>query len=118
MKVIAGLSSRKPSKVIVNTANGSSVSFLRPDDVVEVPAYVHGGGLEPLAVGPLPDSARGLVSQVKEYERTLVQAAVTGDARLAEVALSINPLVPGIGAARELLDEYRERHGADLAYLK
>jgi 6-phospho-beta-glucosidase len=118
LKVIAGLSSRKPSTVIVNTTNGSSVSFLRPDDVVEVPAYVHGGGLEPLAAGPLPRSARGLVSQVKEYERTLVQAAVTGDAGLAEVALSLNPLVPGISAARELLDEYRERHGADLAYLQ
>ena len=61
LKVIAGLSSRKPSKVIVNTRNGSSISFLAPDDVVEVPAYVHGGGLEPLATGTLPRSVRGLV---------------------------------------------------------
>jgi 6-phospho-beta-glucosidase len=118
LKVIAGLSSRRPSKVIVNTRNGYSMAFLRPDDVVEVPAYVHGGGLEPMAAGELPRSARGLVSQVKEYERTLVEAAVTGDAGLAEVALSLNPLVPGISAARELLDEYRRRHGAHLAYLK
>jgi 6-phospho-beta-glucosidase len=118
LKVIAGLSSRNPSKVIVNTRNGSSMSFLQPDDVVEVPAYVHGGGLEPLATGDLPRAARGLVSEMKEYERTLVEAAVTGDAGLAEVALSLNPLVPGISAARELLDEYRRRHGAHLAYLK
>ncbi len=65
-----------------------------------------------------PASARGLVSEMKEYERTLVEAAATGDAGLAEVALSLNPLVPGISAARELLDEYRRRHGAHLAYLK
>ena len=58
------------------------------------------------------------MSQMKEYERTLVEAAVSGDAGLAEVALSLNPLVPGIGAARELLAEYRQRHGAHLAYLK
>ena len=117
LRVIAGITSRRPSRVIVNTPNGSSMSFLGPDDVVEVPAFVHGGGIAPLAAGELPRSARALVSQVKEYERTLVEAAVTGDAGLAEVALSLNPLVPGISAARELLDEYRRRHGADLAYL-
>jgi 6-phospho-beta-glucosidase len=118
LKVIAGLTSREPSKVIVNTTNGSSISFLRPDDVVEVPAFVHGGGLEPLAAGELPRSARGLVSQVKEYERLLVEAAVTRDAGLAEVALSLNPLVPGMSTARALLEDYRQQHGADLAYLK
>jgi alpha-galactosidase/6-phospho-beta-glucosidase family protein len=55
---------------------------------------------------------------MKEYERTLVDAALSGDAGLAEVAISLNPLVPGISAARELLSEYRQRHGAHLAYLK
>ncbi len=118
LKVIAGLSSQKPSNVIVNTRNGSALSYLQPDDVVEVPTYVHGGGLEPLAVGELPRSARSLVGQVKEYERTLVEAAVAGDAGLAAVALSLNPLVPGISAARDLLDEYRRLHGRHLAYLK
>ena len=55
--------------------------------------------------------------QVKEYERGIVQAAMTGDAGLAAVALAEHPLVPGITAARELIAEYREPHGADLAYL-
>ncbi len=118
LRVIAGMSSRKPSRVIVNTRNGSSMPFLRPDDVVEVPTYVHAGGLEPLAAGELPRSARSLVSQMKEYERTLVEAAVTGDAGLAEIALALNPLVPGITAARDLFEEYRRRHGPHLAYLK
>ena len=54
---------------------------------------------------------------MKEYERTLVEAAVTGDAGLAELALSLNPLVPGISVARDLLADYRLRHGAHLAYL-
>ena len=78
--MIAGLSSRNPSKVIVNTRNGSSMSFLQPDDVVEVPAYVHGGGLEPWPPATSP-AARGLVSEMKEYERTLVEAAATGRCR-------------------------------------
>jgi hypothetical protein len=32
--------------------------------------------------------------------------------------LSLHPLVPGISVARDLLTEYRERHGAHLAYLR
>jgi 6-phospho-beta-glucosidase len=117
LRVIAGLTSRRPAEVIVNTRNGSAVPFLEADDVVEVPALVDGGGLHPLAGGELPRSARGLVTQVKEYERTLVEAAVTGDAGLAELALSLHPLVPGISVARDLLADYRQRHGEHLAYL-
>ncbi len=117
LQVIAGLSSRHPADVIVNTRNGSSMPFLEADDVVEVRSLVDGSGIQPRAAGELPRSARGLVTQMKEYERTLVEAAVTGDAGLAEIALSLHPLVPGITEARELLSEYRRLHGPHLAYL-
>ena len=82
-----------------------------------MPTFVHGGGLQPLAAGAAASLGSGLVTQVKEYERTLVEAAVTCDAGLAELALSLNPLVPGISVARDLLAEYRLRHGEHLAYL-
>jgi alpha-galactosidase/6-phospho-beta-glucosidase family protein len=55
---------------------------------------------------------------VKDYERGIVTAAMTGDADLAAVALAQNPLVPGITAARELLADYIDLHGEHLAYLK
>jgi 6-phospho-beta-glucosidase len=61
---------------------------------------------------------RGLIEQVKEYERAIVEAAVTGDAGLAAIALSLHPLVPGVTVARDLIAAYRERHGALLAYLR
>jgi 6-phospho-beta-glucosidase len=118
LQVIAGLSSHRPANVIVNTRNGSSMPFLEADDVVEVRSVVDGNGIQPGAAGELPRSARGLVTQMKEYERTLVEAAVTGDAGLAEIALSVHPLVPGITEARELLSEYRRLHGPHLAYLR
>ena len=117
LQVIAALTDRKPGAVIVNTRNGACLPFLDPDDVVEVPAHIDGGGLAPLAGGPLPRSARGLVTQVKEYEREVVSAAVTGDAERAALALALHPLVPGVTVAREMMSEYRERHGPDLAYL-
>jgi alpha-galactosidase/6-phospho-beta-glucosidase family protein len=117
LAVIAALTGRRPASVIVNTRNGASLPFLDPDDVVEVPAHIDGGGVAPLAAGPLPRSARGLVTQVKEYEREVVSAAVTGDAERAALALALHPLVPGVTVAREMMSEYRERHGPDLAYL-
>jgi 6-phospho-beta-glucosidase len=75
-------------------------------------------GVSPLAVTGLPRSAQALALQVKEYERGVVEAAMTGDAGLASVALSQHPLVPGITAARELIAEYRTEHGRHLAYLR
>jgi 6-phospho-beta-glucosidase len=117
LQVIDGLTGRSPGEVIVNTRNGASLGFLDEDDVVEVPALVHGGGVSPLAVGQLPRSARGLVTQTKQYERELVDAAVSGDAGLAALALALHPLVPGVTVAREMMSEYRERHGPHLDYL-
>jgi alpha-galactosidase/6-phospho-beta-glucosidase family protein len=117
LQVIAALSGRRPAAVIVNTRNGTSLPFLDPDDVVEVPAHIDGGGVAPLAGGALPRSAQGLVTQVKEYEREVVSAAVTGDAERAALALALHPLVPGVTVAREMMSEYRERHGPGLAYL-
>ena len=117
LQVIDGLTGRTPGEVIVNTRNGASLGFLEPDDVVEVPALVHGGGVSPLAIGQLPRSARGLITQTKQYERELVDAAVSGDAGLAALALALHPLVPGVTVAREMMSEYCERHGPHLAYL-
>ena len=118
LQVIDGLTAKRPGMVIVNTRNGTSLPFLDPDDVAEVPALIGGGGVAPLTVRELPRSARGLVTQVKEYEREVVNAAVSGDADLAALALALHPLVPGVSVAKEMMSEYRERHGPHLAYLR
>jgi 6-phospho-beta-glucosidase len=123
LRVIDGLSGRGAGELIVNTRNGGggaglSLDFLDPDDIVEVPALVTPDGVSPRTVTGLPRSGQALVMQVKEYERGVVEAAMTGDAGLAAVALAQHPLVPGITAARELIDEYRAEHGEHLAYLR
>lgn len=117
LRVIDGLSGRSPGEVIVNVAEGASLG-LDPADVVELPARVSPAGITPLAAPELPRQAHALVEQVKEYERGIVEAAMTGNAGLAAVALAEHPLVPGVTAARELISEYRERHGRHLAYLQ
>jgi 6-phospho-beta-glucosidase len=128
LRVIDGLSGGAPRELIVNTRNDGGagpspapplgLDFLASDDVVEVRARVSGDGVSPLPGPPLPRSSQALVEQVKEYERGVVEAAMTGDAGLAGVALSQHPLVPGITAARELIADYRAAHGRHLDYLR
>jgi 6-phospho-beta-glucosidase len=101
----------------VNIRNDGTIPALAADDIVEVPADVSEAGLAPVPVPDLPRAAQALVEQVKEYERATVEAAMTGDAGLAAVALALHPLVPGSTVARELLADYREEHGDTLAYL-
>jgi 6-phospho-beta-glucosidase len=118
LQVIDGLSGGGQREVIVNTRNGASLGFLDPNDIVEVPALVTADGVSPLPVPGLPRAGQALVEQVKEYERGVVEAAMSGDADLAGVALAQHPLVPGITAARELIAEYRAAHGEYLDYLR
>jgi alpha-galactosidase/6-phospho-beta-glucosidase family protein len=118
LRVIDGLTGRRPGRVIVNIPNQGSLPALAADDIVEVPAQVSEAGLVPERVPDLPGPARALVEQVKEYERATVEAAMTGSAELAAVALALHPLVPGSTLARELLADYRELHGQSLAYLQ
>ena len=122
MRVIDGLTGAAPADCIVNvrsanSAGNSTVAAMSADDVVETLASVSSAGIVPRPSPALPRSAQGLVLQVKEYERATVDAAVSGDAALAAVALAMHPLVPGITAARDLLTEYRDLHGPLLRYL-
>ncbi len=117
LRVIDGLSGRQPGTLIVNVRNGDALPFLDPEDVVEIPATVDTEGLASGRQPDLPRSARALVEEVKEYERGVVAAAMTGDAGLAAVAFAQHPLVPGITAARELVAAYIDLHGEHLAYL-
>ncbi|MHB8293159.1 MAG: family 4 glycosyl hydrolase [Acidimicrobiales bacterium] len=118
LRVIQALAGEGDARMVVNTANRGSVSFMDDADIVEVPSVVSPAGIDPLACGQLPRSARGLMLQVKEYECRLVEAAAEGSRELAELALALHPLVPGVTAARALIAGYMGAHGDALAYLR
>ncbi|MDV2687417.1 6-phospho-beta-glucosidase, partial [Alkalihalophilus lindianensis] len=67
-------------------------------------------GPKPIAIGDLPVPVRGLVQQIKSFERVAAEAAVTGDRNLAILALTINPLVASDKTAKEIVDEMLEAH--------
>ena len=53
---------------------------------------------------------RGLVQQIKSFERVAAEAAVTGDYHKALLAMNINPLVHSDVVAKKILDEMLEAH--------
>lgn len=94
----------------VNTRNNYAIPDIDPDSAVEVNCVITKQGPIPLATGELPVSIKGLVQQIKSFERIAAKAAVTGDYRTALLAMTINPLVPSDIEAREILDELFEAH--------
>lgn len=93
---------------VVNVRNDGALPNVDHDAVVEVPARVDRDGAHPLPLEPLDPHMLGLVQQVKAYERLAIQAALTGDRRIALQALLTNPLVPSFRVASELLDALLE----------
>ena len=94
----------------VNTRNNGTIASLPHDSAVEVNCIITKEGPKPIAVGDLPVPVRGLVQQIKSFERTTIEAAVTGDYHKALLAMTINPLVPSDKVAKQILDEMLEAH--------
>jgi 6-phospho-beta-glucosidase len=95
---------------ILDVPNRSSLPFLDPDAIVEVPCVVGRGGIVPVAIGAVPIEAQGLILQVRAAERAAIDAALAGSRRLAIRALALHPLVPSVATATRLLDAYVAGH--------
>ncbi|HLR08715.1 MAG TPA: 6-phospho-beta-glucosidase [Bacillota bacterium] len=94
----------------VNTQNNGAIASIPDESAVEVSCVITKEGPKPVAIGDLPVAVRGLVQQIKSFERTAAEAAVTGDYHKALLAMTINPLVPSDTVAKEILDEMLEAH--------
>ncbi|MGE6630493.1 6-phospho-beta-glucosidase [Bacillus sp. NPDC077027] len=94
----------------VNTMNRGAIASIPADSAVEVNCIITKDGPKPIASGDLPVAVRGLVQQIKSFERVAAEAAVTGNYETALVAMTINPLVPSDEIATQILDEMLEAH--------
>jgi 6-phospho-beta-glucosidase len=117
LRVIQALTS-DPAALILNVPNRGAIQGMEDDDVVEVTCYVGNGVIRPVAIGPLPGHALGLMKSVKASERLTIQTAIEGSYSLALKALALHPLVPSYNIAKEILDDYLAGHGAYFPALK
>ncbi|MGH9491200.1 MAG: hypothetical protein ACRD17_11880 [Terriglobales bacterium] len=97
-----------------NDAGGrAALSDLEPEDAVELLCQVSRRGIEPARPGPAPKAVNDLLQRVKQYERLVAEAALTGNRQRALEALETNPLV-GPASAEPVLRDYEAAFGADL----
>ena len=94
----------------VNTINNGAIASIPDESAVEISSIITKDGPKPIAIGDLPVAVRGLVQQIKSFERVAAEAAVTGNYHTALLALTINPLLPSDKVAKEILDEMLEAH--------
>lgn len=94
----------------VNTVNNGAIASIPDDSAVEVSCKITKDGPVPVIKGDLPIAVRGLVQQIKSFERISAEAAVTGDFDKAVLALTINPLTPSDKIAKEIVEEMLEAH--------
>ncbi|MFF2195292.1 6-phospho-beta-glucosidase [Streptomyces sp. NPDC058157] len=103
--------------LILDVRNGSTLSVLDAQAVIEVPCLVDANGAHPVSVAPLPLHAVGLVTSVKAAERAVLAAAASGSRADAVKAFALHPLVDSVAVARRLLEGYAAQHPG-LAYLR
>lgn len=99
----------------VNVPNRRTVLPGFPDDlVVEVPARVSRGGIDPLPVPALPVHLRGLIEALGAYQAAAAEAGWSGSRRDGVRALASHPLVGTLPRAEAIYDEMAAAHRADL----
>ncbi|MGW8762729.1 6-phospho-beta-glucosidase [Streptomyces sp. NPDC055815] len=96
--------------LILNVRNGSTLSVLDADAVIEVPCLVDANGAHPVSVAPLPYHAVGLVTAVKAVEREVLAAVDSGSRATAVKAFALHPLVDSVAVARRLVEGYTAEH--------
>lgn len=94
----------------VNTMNNGAIPELPNDSVIEVNCVITKQGPQPIVVGELPASIKGLIQQMKGFEQLVIRAAISGNYHDAYTALLMNPLITDEKLAKIVLDELLEAH--------
>jgi 6-phospho-beta-glucosidase len=98
----------------VNVPNRGAIPELPDDLVVETLGFVDAAGIAPVALGPLPRPAAGLVKALGEYQALAAHAAWSGTRRDAIQALLANPLCTSLPRTEALYDVLAAAHRAYL----
>ncbi len=102
--LIASLRSDRGDIQAVNMRNNGTLDFLPDDHVIEVSAEIHEDRFVPIAIDPLPEGVKGLISHVAAYERLALDAAIHGGRERVAAAMLAHPLVGQFSRAERLTD--------------
>lgn len=90
--MITAFVTNKPFVDVVNLPNIGQIENLPLGAVVETMGQVNSMGFMPIAIGPMPEILRGLTDVHCRVQKMALEAALTGDRKLAMEALMLDPL--------------------------
>jgi alpha-galactosidase len=93
-----------------NIPNIGQISNLPMNAIVETPVVLSGMGVQPVAVGNLPEGIAELLRREITVGQLSVDAAVTGDRQLALQALLLDPVITDLDVANHVLDAYLDAY--------
>jgi 6-phospho-beta-glucosidase len=102
--LIEALESDTERETVLCVRNGGAIRDLPEECSVEVPTKVSRLNWEPKSVGNCPRFLKGIFLSVKESDRLTVEAVRHRSYEYALQALTINPLVPSLEAAKKYLE--------------
>ncbi len=114
LRVMTALSGQGDQELHLNVPSRGTAEVLMADEVGELTCDVDGHGAHPRPAMPLPFGPRGLVRQVKDYERLTVRAALHGNREAALQAAMAHPLIGDRGVAAACLDDLIAAHRPQL----
>ena len=118
-ELISAIYNDKGIIMAVNTRNKGAIADLPYNSAVEISSYITADGPKPITFGKFPNAGqRGYIQIMKAMEELTVEAAVTGNYYTALQAFATNPLVPGTGVGRKVLNELLDAHEKYLPQFK
>ena len=104
LPVILALESKSEKEMVLCVRNDGCIRDLPEGCSVEVPVRVGKGQAKPRVMGNSPRFLKGLFTATKECDRLTVEAVRHKSYEYALQALTVNPLVPSVDAAKKYLD--------------
>lgn len=111
VSLLDALASKTAKTIPLTVRNDGALADLEPGDSVELPCEVSDAGVVPAGPGRAPETVRGLLVRVKEYERLVAKAALTHSREIALESLVRNPLVDSPQLATQVLEDYLKAFG-------
>lgn len=102
----------------VDVLNEGAYSNFDSQNVIETACTITKDGPKPIENGKAPDKLLGTVTNLKSFEKMVVESAVTGNRDLAIAALTMNPLIPSESLAIEVFDRLLKAHKKYLPQFK
>jgi len=95
-------------RMLLIVENNGAIANVDPTAMVEIPCLVSKDGVEPLAMGTIPQFQKGMIEQQVSVEKLVVEAYIEKSYQKLWQALTLSKTVPSASVAKKILDELIE----------